>query len=433
MIGNGSERAARWWATHRFELPQAEGWARWAWVFLAAVIAVPVIIRAPIAPFGTYEWPLVERAVPIMWLCVAGLLVGSARIAKASWPFAAILVWSGIRAAYHGFPVRSLQVLALMLLAGFLYVAAREMPDGIARWVAWAFVAGACYEALLGALNAGGIYPGMAWVAPEHFGKPMGVLTHPNYWGSWMALSLPLVWALLGAPAAALVYLLTLKTVSAGPVLTASVAAVVMAWPLIGRRVRWALAGVVATASAAILTLHEWRLSGRREIWEQAWPEISRWLFLGQGIGQWRVWADDRNLVGFKPWEGKNFLVTLQAHNEPYQFLFELGLIGVVLGACLLLQAGLAAWLVWQAAPTGRLPGRWLRWGRAPLERAWVAVLAAAAVNMLGSPTFHLPAQAALVLFALARVQADAEAFHRVGPLLRAVAARRREHAATSY
>ena len=31
-------------------------------------------------------------------------------------------------------------------------------------------------------------------------------------------------------------------------------------------------------------------------------------------------------------------------------------------------------------------------------------------VNMWGSPVFHLPGQAAIVLFALARVQADAEA-----------------------
>ena len=40
------------------------------------------------------------------------------------------------------------------------------------------------------------------------------------------------------------------------------------------------------------------------------------------------------------------------------------------------------------------------------LERAWVAILAVAGINALGSPVFHLPAQAALILFALARVQA---------------------------
>jgi len=50
----------------------------------------------------------------------------------------------------------------------------------------------------------------------------------------------------------------------------------------------------------------------------------------------------------------------------------------------------------------------WWKPGRVPLERAWVAVLAVAAVNALGSPLMHLPGQAAIVVFALARVQACA-------------------------
>ena len=326
-----------------------------------------------------------------------------------------------------------------MLVAGMLYVAAREAPDGIARWVAWAFVAGASYEGLMGGLNALGLYPGMAWVAVEHIGKPMGALTHPNYWGSWMALSLPLVWALCGVPAAVVAYLLILKTVSAGPVLTASLAGLVMAWPLLGRRVRWALVGAATAASAWILTLHEWRLSGRWEIWETAWADLMRWPWplIGEGLGGWRVWADDRNLANYKPWEGKHFLTTLQAHNEPFQLWFELGLVGLALAALLLVQVWRASREVWKAAPTGRIRGPLLLWGRAPLERAWVAVLAGAVLNAFGSPTFHLPAQAAIVLFALARVHADAEAFHRVGPLLRAVARERsrreEQHAASTH
>ena len=63
--------------------------------------------------------------------------------------------------------------------------------------------------------------------------------------------------------------------------------------------------------------------------------------------------------------------------------------------------------------------------GRAPLERAWVAMVAVAAVNSLGSPLFHLMPQAAVALFALARVQADAEALgpqkvRQAGPSVKA-------------
>ena len=402
---------------------------QWVWVGLAAILAVPVILRTPLVPFGTYDWPIVERGVPIMWLCFAGLLAAAARIARASWPFAALIVYAAVRASYHAFPIRSLQLLALLLLTGFLYVLAREMPDRMARAVAIAFVVGAGYEAVLGLFNAFGIYPGMVWVAPEQMGKPMGLLTHPNYWGSWMALSLPLVWALAGVPAAILVGLLILRTVSGGPVITAAVAALVMAWPLFGRRVRLAVIGLGSTAVAVTMTLHEWRLSGRSEVWQAAWPDIERWLFTGQGLGQWRAWADDFNAA--RQARGLGFFATLQAHSEPYQLLFELGLIGLALGCLWAIQAGRASWLVWSAAPAGRLPSPWYLWGRAPLERAWVAVLAAAAVNMLGSPTFHLPAQGALVLFALARVQADAAALYAV-PTLRASARARSEYAARS-
>ena len=74
-------------------------------------------------------------------------------------------------------------------------------------------------------------------------------------------------------------------------------------------------------------------------------------------------------------------------------------------------QAWLAAKTVWQAAPAATLPGPWWAWGRAPLERAWPAVVAVAVVNSFGSPIFHLPAQAMVAMLALARMQADAAAF----------------------
>jgi len=83
-------------------------------------------------------------------------------------------------------------------------------------------------------------------------------------------------------------------------------------------------------------------------------------------------------------------------------------------------QAGLAAYRVWKAAPAGMIPGPWYAWGRAPLERAWIAVVATALVNSLGSPVFHLPGQAAIIIFALARMQADADALTPTAQEIRA-------------
>ena len=305
---------------------------------------------------------------------------------------------------YHHFPLRTLQVLLLFLMAGVLYAAARELPDKWARRVGWAVLVGVGFEFLLGGLNAMGLYPWMAWISPEHAGKPMGMLTHPNYWGSFMALGLPLAWAYLGIPAAALIFILILKTVSGGPVICAAVGAAVMAWPLFGRFARFAVVAVGAGSIVGVMTLHEWRLSGRSEVWSVALPEIMRWPILGQGLGQWRQWAEDYNR------ELGKFFVTLQAHNEPLQLWFELGLIGVVIAALWVVQGALAARVVWRAAPAAILPGPPWQWGRAPLERAWLAVVAVAVVNSLGSPLFHLMPQAIIALFALARVQADAEA-----------------------
>jgi len=370
-------------------------------IWVGLVLLATLIWPWPYVGFG---WPLLERAVPIMWLVAAGVVLLAARVAKTSWPLALLLVWAALRGMYHHFPLRTLQVLLLFLMAALLYAAARELPDRWARRVAVVFLIGVGFEFLLGGFNAMRIYPWMGWISPEHVSKPMGMLTHPNYWGSFMALGLPLAWAFLGVPAAALVFILILKTISGGPVISAAVGIAVMAWPLFNRWVRGLVVAVGAGSVGVVMTLHEWRLSGRREVWEVALPEILRWPVLGQGLGQWRQWAEDYNSgIG-------KFFATLQAHNEPFQLWFELGLIGLVIAGLWVVQGFLAARVVWRAAPAAVLPGPVWQWGRAPLERAWVAVLAVAFVNMWGSPVFHLMPQAALILFALARVQADAAA-----------------------
>ena len=393
-----------------FEWSRAAALSPWLWVVLGALIA---------APFPMFGWPLPERAAPIFFLLVAGILWSLGRISAASWPFALLILWAGVRAGYQDFPIRAQGLLVLLLMGGFLYALAREMPDRIARAVVWALLVSVGWEVLLGAFNAFGVYPFMKWVSAEHIGKPMGFLTHPNYWGSLVALALPLVWSRVGWIGVAVCWLLLLKTVSGGPVISAAVGSVVMAWPLFGRRVRLAVAGIGAAGIALTMTLHEWRLSGRSEVWSKSLDELlkpaadgfsAKWAVIGQGLGGWRIWADGWNAAYHRPEQGKTFFITLQAHNEPLQLWFELGVVGLAIAGLWALQAFCACRSIWRAAPNALIPSPWYGWGRAPLERAWPAVLAVAAVNMLGSPVFHLPGQAAIIVFALARAQADAAA-----------------------
>ena len=409
--GHGRAAAAPRLTPSTFEWPKAGVYAPWLWVPLLALIAIP---------FPLFGWPLPERAVPIMWLLVIGGLVLLSRVAQASWPLALLILWAVVRGAMMQFPHRALQLLLLLAFASLLYVAARELPRRVQRWVALALMVGLGWEMAFGVLNLFGTYPGMAWVDPNYHGRPMGFLTHTNYYGSFLALALPVAWSLFGVGAAAAVFGMIVMTLSGGPVISASVGVLFMVWADLGRRTRWAVAGGLAGVIATVMTRHEWRLSGRREVWFAFLPEYLRYPVIGQGLGSWRVLAEDlntrftREAVQAKVAAGASLeqatqqtppsvFATLQAHNEPYQLAFELGLIGLVLVGLWVLQAGLLARraLANEPAPVGP----WWAPGHLPLERAWIAVLLTAAVNSLGSPVFHLPAQAAITLWALGSLQ----------------------------
>lgn len=398
------------------EWPEAVRWAPWVWLGLGVAVA---------APFPMFGFFLPERAVPIMWLLLGGAVILFGHVAKTSWPLAALLVWAVLRAAMMQFPQRAIQVLLLFSLAGLLYAAARELSPQARRAVSWAFVIGVGWEFLVGLFNLFGTYPGMAWIDPNYFGKPMGFLTHVNYYGSFLALGLPLAWALIGLPAALALYAMILATVSGGPVIAASAGILFLAWPEIGRRTRFGVAAALGGGVATVMTLHEWRLSGRWEVWVANLPEFLRYPLHGQGLGTWRIWAEHYNekatlakwaAAGLSPAQCNVappvpeacrpiVFATLQAHNEPYQLAFELGLIGLALGALWGWQAFHAsARLIRATAGVGDAP--WWGAGRLPLERAWVGMLVVAGVNMIGSPVFHLPGQAAMILFALGSVQA---------------------------
>ena len=384
-----------------------------------------------------------ERAVPIAAILAAGGVCLAGRVASVSWPLAALLVWAGVRAFWNGLSVdpmslranavvmeaarvRPLQILVLLSFAAMLYVAARHMPrtatlrlgllrvtvDPV-RCAAWALAGGVLYEALFGYLNIWKVYPWMTFIQADQVGRPMGFLTHPNYWGSFVAIGLPVVWSLCGLLPAVAIAAMIITSYSAGPAVAVAVGVALLLWPHLSRRWRY---GLIASASgivSAVITVHEWRLSGRWENWAAAWPELARYPIIGQGLGSWRIWADNVNTKLSQASGRPEAWATLQAHNEPYQLWFELGLIGLFLVGLWVLQAGLASWVTWTADESRdallRSPRpAWWQPGFITLDQAWVAVLVTAGVNSLASPTFHLPGQAAMVLFALARIQASA-------------------------
>jgi hypothetical protein len=288
----------------------------------------------------------------------------------------------------------------LMLMVGFLYVVARDMDSAKVKVFTWTLALGTAVEVFLGWLNIFGIYPWMAWVVPDQIGRAMGLLTHPNYWGSLMALVIPIMWALMGPIAVLLIMIPVVVSHSANPVISSLAGIVVCAWPELNKKTKYFLIGSASAVVGFVMNRHEWRLNGRREVWEAIWPEIMRYPIIGQGLGDWRVWADQWNAKYRTPgW------ATLQAHNEIYQMWFELGLIGVAIILVMALQAAVCFRIVWKFQNTG---GPRVLWGRIPIERAWLGVFTAAIVNSFASPTFHLPAQAAIAMFALARIQATA-------------------------
>src|SRR2546422_81829 len=370
---------------------------------------------------------LPERGAAIAYLLVAGAVVLYTWIGRrASWPVATLLLYSLGRVLLMGVPFRSLQLLLLLTLAGVLYVDAVGLTLRAARRVAWALVLAAGIQGVLGILNLAKLHPspyvlgwplawlgvpileGQATLIREFLGHPMGWLTHPNFWGAYMALALPIVYALLGRWAALIALALTASTGNIGPIVSASAGLAVMAWRDLAPRLRPAFVLGCLTVSIIVSAHHLDRnhshgdttlstvTTGRTTVWAAAWPLARAHWLVGNGLGSWRPWAEQYNTEKKTPGGA-----TLQAHNEPYQLSFELGLVGMAL----------AAWWLWHLG----LGARALFWYTEPvhgvaivdtIEWAWVGVVVVALVNALGSPTFHMPQQAGVALFAAARLEA---------------------------
>ena len=399
------------------ETPRSAAWPA-LWVVLMVMLAIPIPLRGI---------PMPERGVPILYLVVAGTVLILIHIARTSLPLALLLGYTLFWVLTSGFPVRGVQILVLMVLGALLYIEASRLTASWVRRVAWAFIVGSILQVVLGLINMLHVFPSpttpalaLRWIGvdpmpvfkffdagpwlslmtTEFLGRPMGWLTHPNFWGSYVALAVPVVYVVLGRWWGLGAFSVVSLSMSVGPVSAAAAGLVVIAWRDLPKVLRPTLVTVACLAVFLVTYAHVTpRLegqkpltlstlsSGRTAVWDAAWPTIKEHPIVGNGIGSWRLWANEYNRTTAQP-----TFATLQAHNELLQFVFEWGLIGLAF----------VGWWLWQLS-------RWARavWAQTAAEGVmWVAVAAVAVVNSFVSPTFHLPAQAAIALFAAGRLEA---------------------------
>jgi hypothetical protein len=387
----------------------------WVWVGLLASLALPLPFRGLVVP---------ERGAILAYVLVAAGLLLAWRVGRTSPPAACLLVWTLAHVLWAGVPMRGFQVLVVLFMAGVLFLEASALSDLAAIRCAWALVAGIGIQAVLGGLNLLQVYPSPnVLAAPLHWlgvatdpgsptilasfvGRPLGWLTHPNFWGAYLALGIPVVYALCGKWWALGLLAGTVATGNIGPVVSGVAGLVVMAWRDLSRVMRLGVVVAVLAVVLAVSVQHIQRpdshgdtwlstaTSGRTAVWANAWPDVTKHWLVGNGPGTWRIWSVMVNAHAQATHPGST-PATMQAHNEPYQLWFEFGLIGVAL-------------VGWWVVTLGRGARVMLGTGQMR-DRMWVGVAIVAAVNSLGSPTFHMPQQAVVALFAAGRLQAALE------------------------
>jgi hypothetical protein len=379
------------------------------WVVLLGSLALPLPFNLPLVP---------ERGAIIAYFLVAAGLLLFRWVGRTNVAAGCFLAWATAHVLWAGVPIRGFQVLFILVMAAILYVEAAALSEKAATRCAWALVVGVAIQGALGGLNLLQVYPSPnVLAAPLHWlgigtaqgqpllvksfvGKPMGWLTHPNFWGAYMALAVPVVYTLCGRWWALAVMAGTVATGNIGPVVSGAAGLAVVAWRDMPQRVRPAMVLALGAMILAVSVQHIQRpdshgdtplstaTSGRTAVWANAWPDLKAHWMVGNGPGSWRLWSSVVNAQAQKTHPGAT-PVTMQAHNEPLQLWFEFGLVGVALVGWWLWSLSLGAWHLILA---GHL--------------MWVAVAVVAAVNSLGSPTFHMPQQAIVALFAAGRLQA---------------------------
>jgi hypothetical protein len=385
------------------------------WVGLLGSLALPLPFNLALVP---------ERGAIIAYMLVAAGLLLLRWVGRASWPVALFLGWTLAHVLWAGVPIRGFQVLFVLVMAALLYVEAAALSEVAATRCAWALVVGVAIQGILGGMNLFEFYPSpnvlgdpLRWLGvttsqgtptllKAFVGKPMGWLTHPNFWGAYLALGVPVVYALGGRWWALLVVAGTVATGNIGPVVSGAAGLALMSWRDLPSSWRPVMGAALVVLIVAVSVQHIQRpdshgdtllstaTSGRTAVWANAWPDLRQHWVVGNGPGSWRLWSIVVNEQAQKA-GAIGSPVTMQAHNEPLQLWFEFGLVGVAL----------VGWWVWRLSR-----GAWVLMGTGQdRDLMWVGVAIVAAVNSLGSPTFHMPQQAIVALFAAGRLHAASQ------------------------
>lgn len=390
--------------------------ARVAAIVFGVLAILLALVPPPLGLPGMRALGGPQHAWSLYALAGAGVAAVLVLIARACLPLAVLVAWMALRAVQIGAPRRTLEVLGWTVGAALAVWLLRAW-QGFRCWAALALLLGGLINASLGILNLFGIYWPVALKAHAvdyHAHRPTGLLGHPNHWGLYLALTLPLVdllaqglrddvprlrrWirpALVGTWAG-----LILLSLSAAATGAAAVVLVVLAWPSLSRRARAAVpvAAVLVVLALAFLRPSGDLLGGRGPYWVLAartWWENAPVLGIGPGTYRaWALWEDGpiaRGVPGLLVGQWQFRYSQTEAFSEPLQLGFELGLVGFALGGWLFATG---ARDVVHAVCTG-----------CRRERAWALVLLVAMLALWVASPFHHGALTLPVVIALAYVR----------------------------
>ena len=251
---------------------------------------------------------------PAIALVAGGAVALVAAVLQVSRPLGCLTAYLLLRAAWtaamtpdDGIVLRTALVLVQALGGIGVYALVAHRP-ALARGALVGFVGAAAFNLTLGLEDMLGIHA-WQWRQTQVAHLPHGWLQHPNHWGLFMAMAVPVAWWMLSRRTlrwAPLVFIPGLVVVASSRSIVAIIATVVVGLlvlrrtvPAIARLRVVTMAGLtVAACLPALLTAYAVRahlLAGRWTVWRVAGDALTGWpafyQAFGAGLGSWRLWA----------------------------------------------------------------------------------------------------------------------------------------------
>ena len=365
--------------------------------------------------------------LPMVAIAMVGLVLVGGWVGQASRPIAWLCGWAVVRTIFWGASPRALWILLVILASAALYRWAASLPGRADQVLMTAVLALSAVQVGFGWLDVTDKNPLVIISTPELQRLPHGLLAHPNHLGLFLALAVPVGVAILMAVCgrgfwpATLVIMLVSQMIGMVLASKSRVATAALlpgfAWMVMLGTTRfpgwwrpWYLGsglavatGAIAWAALAINPRQLGDLGGRLGAWTVMAVDLAegsgwRWA-IGTGLGSWAEWAirPGGRLRSFgvpelQIWpQNRMSGWWSEAHNEPYQLLVELGLVGLAFG-------------ILAAAQVFRDGVRAFRDGD-PWHQAWALVAMTGLLAAPFTPVFHHGALAMLVLVACARIR----------------------------